>query len=248
VIRDRVCAAAAAYLAQHPSACPHDQETYRRYAVAAARAERLDEHDVRLRSADSVEFIPYRPEYRSYGDEACLDAVERHFVESSRLALRVMVAGTPADRRTALALATLTIALAAAEPDLATAARRARANCLTPPEEMRRVYLARREDLLRQTRELWEPQTRPRGVQAEWRRSIVALRDALEPLHAAGRCVPPDPGSPHAHLTGADRTVPLILLRCAHLLHNRMGVTGAAELLTAHLLAMALSDIAEQRS
>ncbi|TMR10375.1 hypothetical protein ETD86_39770 [Nonomuraea turkmeniaca] len=275
--RDLVRSAAARHFTRHPSTPPFGQDVYRRFAAVVAREERREHFDERLRPAGTVEFIAYRPEHAAYGDEACLAAVERHFTDSSTLALRVLAAGTPMDQRVAIGLAALTITLAVAEPDLAAAATRiaetappdttrlaasgsaasgsaasgshAAARPAAPPPVEPPPVEPRQGALLRQTTNLWS--STPAGVLGTWRESIQRLRDALDPLQAAGRCRPQDPGSPHAHLAmavpPARRTVPLILLRCAHLFHNRLGLGREAELRTSSLLASTLTDLAASR-
>ena len=180
-------------------------------------------------------------------------AVEEHFTDSSRLALEIVAAGASRDRRAATALATLTTAAAAGATDLADAASRytAAQSAAEPEDPLPRasdaLYEPHRDALLRQTQRLWGlgPE---RGAAGRWQRSILTLRDRLEQLESEGRCKPADPGSPHAHLAFAApprfRTVPLILLRCAHLLHNRLGVDRESELRVSALLARALIDLA----
>jgi hypothetical protein len=254
VVRDLIQARARRYFAANPSSAPISQHDYEAFAARAARGERRQDHDARLRAGDAAEFIVYRPEYSAFGDTECVAAVEEHFTESSRLALEIVTAGASRDRRAATALATLTTAAAAGATDLADAASRyATAHTAAGPEDplpraSDALYEPHRDALVRQTRRLWElgPQ---RGAAGEWQRSILSLRDRLEQLESQGRCKPADPGSPHAHLASTApprfRTVPLILLRCAHLLHNRLGVDRESELRVSALLARALIDLAD---
>ncbi|MDA0647617.1 lantibiotic dehydratase C-terminal domain-containing protein, partial [Nonomuraea ferruginea] len=159
-VHDLVRERAAAHFAAHPSP-PVDAAAYRAFAAAMAAGERRTSYDERLRPAGSVAFIGYRPEYEAYGDAACVAAAERHFAESSRLALDVLRAGTEMARRAAIGLAALTVAAAACEPDLpaaahrlATAARQARE---MGGESVGEEDWRRREGaLLAQTRRLWD--------------------------------------------------------------------------------------------
>ncbi|MFF0311161.1 lantibiotic dehydratase C-terminal domain-containing protein [Streptosporangium sp. NPDC004379] len=250
-VRGLVRERAAAHFAAHPSP-PVDPEAYRAFAAAVARGERRERYDDRLRPADSVEFIAYPPEHAAYGDAACVAAAERHFTVSSALALDVLAAGTPMERRAAIGLAALTIALAACEPDLPAAAHafaRAAREAGRRPEIPggQDDWLRRREALLAQTRRLWDlPE--PGGLLGTWTSSVRALREDLAALHAAGRCEPSDPGSPHAFLALAaqpgHRTVPLILMRCAHLFCNRLGLRAGTEHHVSFLLARVLTDLA----
>ncbi|MEV0828393.1 lantibiotic dehydratase C-terminal domain-containing protein [Nonomuraea rubra] len=103
--------------------------------------------------------------------------------------------------------------------------------------------------LLAQTRTLWDaPST---GLLAAWASSIRALRADLDALHAEGRCTPADSGSPHAFLALAappeHRTVSLIVMRCVHLFHNRLGLRAGAEQHTSFLAARAVAGLADPR-
>ncbi|WP_248963613.1 lantibiotic dehydratase C-terminal domain-containing protein [Sphaerisporangium perillae] len=250
--RDLVRERAAAHFAARPSP-PVDLEAYRAFAATVARGERRERYDERLHRTDSVEFIAYRPEHAAYGGAACVSAAERHFTVSSALALDVLRAGAGMERRAAIGLAALTIALAACEPDLPAATRRFAA---AAREAGRRPeipggeddWLRRRDALLAQTRGLWDLPESGGGLLGAWASSVRGLRDDLAALHAAGRCAPSDSGSPHAFLAMAvppeRRTVPLVLLRCAHLFHNRLGLRAGTEHHVSFLLARALADLA----
>ncbi|MFI6478529.1 lantibiotic dehydratase C-terminal domain-containing protein [Nonomuraea sp. NPDC050663] len=235
-IRGLIAGLAADHFARHPSTTAVDAGAYRAFAASAARGERRAVYDTRLREPDTVEFVAYRPEYDVYGDAACIAAVERHFTDASELALQVL--RIPMEQRAAVGLAVLTLTLAACEPDLDAAAARFAAGWRHPgPDGDHRA-------LLSQTRRLWDPAC---AAFSSWSTSVRQLRDSLEDLRAAGRCAPVDSGSPHAHLAmivpPARRTVPLILLRCAHLFHNRIGLRAGAELHLSLLAARALADL-----
>lgn len=234
--RDLVTELATGFFARHPSKAAADPDAYRAFAASAARGERRQVYDTRLRGADTVEFIAYTPEHDVYGDTACVAAVERHFTESSVLALEALRA--PMDRRAAVGLAVLTLTLAACEPDLTAAAGRFAAGWRHPGPD------GDHHALLSQTRRLWDPAC---GVLTAWSSSIRRLRDRLDGLRATGQCAPRDSGSPHAHLAmivpPERRTVPLILLRCAHLFHNRIGLRAGTELHLSLLAARALADL-----
>ncbi|MGW4638953.1 lantibiotic dehydratase C-terminal domain-containing protein [Sphaerisporangium sp. NPDC004334] len=251
-VRDLVRERATAYFAASPSP-PVDADAYRAFAATVARGERRERYDERLRRPDSVEFIAYRPEHDAYGDNACVAAAERHFAVSSALALHVLEAGAAMERRAAIGLAALTIVLAACEPDLpaaagrfAAAAEEANRRPRTPGGED--DWLRRGDAVLAQTRALWALPEPGEGLLGTWASSVRALRDDLGALRAAGRCAPADPGSPHAFLAMAvppeRRTVPLILLRCAHLFHNRLGLRAGTEHHVSFLAARALTALA----
>ncbi|MCO6006964.1 thiopeptide-type bacteriocin biosynthesis protein [Actinoallomurus purpureus] len=228
------------HLNAHPSSRTLTPAQYEAMGSQQARAERLPAHDGRLHPNDTVEFIAYRPEHHAFGNPACMAAVERHFTESSRLALDTLSGHPGPGRRAAIALAALTLTLAACQAD----PRRMR---LDPPPAIRDIYDARREDLRRQTRHLWT--AAPGGPLGTWSHSIHTLRRALTD---AG-CAPEDADSPLGFLAHAappeHRPVAEVLLRCTHLLNNRIGLTPTAEnrvgMLTAHILhdLSAIGDI-----
>ncbi|TDE24936.1 hypothetical protein E1295_45295 [Nonomuraea mesophila] len=259
VVRER----SAAHFAAHPSPSV-DPAAYRAFAAAVARGERRTDFDERLHPAGSVAFIDYRPEYDAYGDAACVAAVERHFAESSRLALEVLRAGTGMGTRAAIGLAALTIAAAVCEPDLPSAAHRLATVAHLPDDAPAREVpgagsVAGREEewrrrkgaLLAQTRSLWDTPESGTGLLAAWASSVRVLHEDLGALHAAGRCTPSDPGSPHAAFAQAApaerRTVALIVMRCVHLFHNRLGLDAGAEHHMSFLAGRAIAALADSR-
>jgi hypothetical protein len=137
-VRSTLIQCATRYLTDHPSppAPAHAAEAYQALAQRLAHAERMTDHDRALHPDDTVEFIPYQPEYAAYGQRPALTAVEAHFTESSTIALHLLTAGTSPARRHAAALAMLMLTLAVCEPDLARAASRLRsapAGRIQPP-------------------------------------------------------------------------------------------------------------------
>ncbi|TYB45936.1 hypothetical protein FXF51_59655 [Nonomuraea sp. PA05] len=249
-VREMISYRAAAHFTTHPS--PQvDPAAYRAFATAMARGERRTTYDEHLHPPGSVAFIGYRPEYDAYGDPACVAAAERHFALSSRLALDVLRAGTDLGRRTAIGLAALTIALAVCEPDLPAAARRLATATREASSELEADWRRREPALLAQTRTLWATPHHAGPLLSEWAASLRTLRADLDALHAAGRCAPLDSGSPHAVLAvaapQARRTVSLILMRCVHLFHNRLGLRAAAEQHTTFLAARAVAGLADPR-
>src|SRR5437868_5960661 len=229
---------ARAYLIARPSVRTMTEDEYRAMASRQAEGERLPGHDVRLYANDSVEFIPYQPEHHAYGDEACLSAVESHFTESSGVALDILGACPAQARRSAIALATLTLTMAAIQPDPAGLAR---VGAKTPPSVLE-THRERGHELLGQTRGLWAGGAN--GTLGDWSESIRRLRRNLTALG----CAPVDAGSPLGFLS---RTVPPerravaeVLLRCTHLLNNRLGLTLGVEFHLALLAARLLSDLA----
>ncbi|WP_442788775.1 lantibiotic dehydratase C-terminal domain-containing protein [Dactylosporangium sp. NBC_01737] len=205
---------------------------------------------------DSVRFVAYRPEHHAYGTGPALAAVERHVTELSAIALRVLRAGAAPHQRAAIALAATMTTRAVCEPDLEAAASRvAGALHRTPaggPLDADRsiveaAYARDRAALLRQARACWAGDVGPAGaVLDDWSRSVRSLHAVLTSLWAAADG-PSDPGSPMgplAAVTGADRrAVTLVLLRCAHLFNNRLGLGLDVETRLGLLVARTLADL-----
>ncbi|QQQ79270.1 lantibiotic biosynthesis protein [Saccharothrix sp. 6-C] len=250
-VRSAVARSCARHLADHPSP-PGGWSQGEYEAVARRRAE--DEHltgwDRRLREVDTVEFVAYEPDHRAYGDGRALRAVERHFTDSSRVAVHLLTA--PPDRRAGAALAMLTLALAVCEPDLDRAAARFAAVRTRLPSPSRPD---RRDDLREQTRRLWarasaDPVDLARAdVLATWWRSVRALHATLSGLRARGDFAPVHALSPFSGLARAlrpdDPVVAHVVLRCAHLLCNRLGLPAATEARLGALTARTLSELPE---
>ncbi|GAB3441999.1 hypothetical protein GCM10027570_08810 [Streptomonospora sediminis] len=238
-VRRLVADRAVGYLARNPSERTLTEPDYRHFAAAAARGERLAGHDHRLQPNDTVRFIGYRPEHRAFGDSACIRAAERHFTESSAVALELLARRPGPGQRSALGVAALTAALAVCEPDLARAARAAAALSapVSPPIE---AALRRdRAGLIAQTRACWAGPPRS-GPLAAWAASLTELRDRLTGLGAE----PADAVSPLSFL--AQGPVPATLLRCTHLLNNRLGIAITAETRLALLVARILTELHEE--
>jgi hypothetical protein len=78
------------YLRAHPSPARMSQQEYDLVAPELAAAEKMSGFTRRLYPCDSVVFVPYRREYDRYGHGASMAAAERHFTESSALALALL--------------------------------------------------------------------------------------------------------------------------------------------------------------
>ncbi|WP_440070017.1 lantibiotic dehydratase C-terminal domain-containing protein [Streptosporangium sp. OZ121] len=223
VPRDEISARAARWFADHPSPAV-DAPAYRRLAAVLAKGERRESYDPVLHPAGSVVFIPYEPEERVYGN---MPAVERHFGISSSLALDVLHGAPAMERRTAVGLAVLTLTMAACQPDLAEAARR------LPPHDPGDLPAA----LVTQTEHLWRLKDGP-GLLGTWAASINDLAASIPATTG-------DAGSAHAHLAviGDDAQRARVLLRCAHLFHNRIGLRPGPESHISTLAARALAAL-----
>ncbi|WP_309114233.1 lantibiotic dehydratase C-terminal domain-containing protein [Saccharothrix sp.] len=239
-VRTAVADTCARHLTDHPS--PPDTWTQERYQAIArhrAAAEPMTRWQRRLRPVDTVEFTAYRPEHRTYGTGIALRAVERHFTDSSRIAAALLT--TPRDRRAAVALAMLTLTTAVCEPDLARASARFTTTTQLP------------ERYRDQARLLWSHASRnpaPTDPLAVWLHSIRAVHTTLTALRETGGFAPDDVLSRFAGLARAlcpdDPLVPCVVLRCAHLLCNRLGLSAATEARLVDLTTASLSALHDE--
>lgn len=217
------------YLRTHPSPDRMRQDQYAALARTLARVEQRDAYAERLHPHNTVSFIPYRREHDRFGDGASIEAVERHFVESSRIALRVLTMGTSPDQRATVACAAILSTWLVWEPDprrLVESIGDAGWGKTGPVDLLgidggvdvasverqreRAVEIARRVSrLVAMAHDA--PDT---GTFIDWARSVTALRDSLARPAAAGASVPP--------------VLPTLDI-CAHLFCNRLGLPLDAE-------------------
>jgi thiopeptide-type bacteriocin biosynthesis protein len=227
-VRDRL----RGYLRTHRSPDRMRQHEYLQLAPMLAQRERMDRYATRMYRNNTVSFIPYRREHDRYGDGASVEAVERHFVESSRIALALLTAGTTVDQRATAACAVILLTWLAGEPDLARTAELiggpSPAATAAADQRARAVGIALRVSHLPAAA---AHVTRP-GTFVDWYRSATALRDTLAREAAAGSFVPPERGwkgygaaAPEHPGTGV---LPVLDI-CAHLFCNRLGLPLGAE-------------------
>ncbi|GAB1819012.1 lantibiotic dehydratase C-terminal domain-containing protein [Herbidospora sp. RD11066] len=195
------------HLAAHPTLTTWDREDYARLAREFARREGLTEYDERLRPDDHVEAIAYRSEHSA--------AVERHFTDSSRIALAILRGEPDHRRRLGHALTATMLTLMAWEPDpvrLAALLAANRDGWDPAPARARHaeIFEAQHEALAAQA----ERCRRIAASGGSWWRSISTLREQV-----------PDKG---------------VLDRCVHLFCNRLGLTIAEE---AHLRYLAAATL-----
>ncbi|MFQ6196960.1 lantibiotic dehydratase C-terminal domain-containing protein [Streptomyces sp. NPDC000405] len=223
-----------------------DARAYRELAGRLAAAEGLADYDRRLRLHPGVEHIPYRPEERAFGGREAVRAAERHFTVSSDIALGLLVRGAGQPRRAGFAFAALVLALAAWEPDPARVAGLISASSTAwgtaapmgrdpgTPADHPRQHAGLRAHVDR----YWRLGTgavpqQPDDAMTAWLRSIRRLRDELTDLQRRGRFAPQGAGSalvtPDAGATAAEYALLVTLLRCVHLLHNRLGLGPSRE-------------------
>jgi hypothetical protein len=109
-VRDRAVGWLRGYLRANPSADLINAVTYRSAAARYAAAEGVAAYLPKPMPNNSVHEIPYRPETDRYGEGQSLATVERHFVESSRIALGLVAAGLNPSQRYTAALSAVALA------------------------------------------------------------------------------------------------------------------------------------------
>jgi hypothetical protein len=225
-VRERVTARCGGYLAAHPSEHTLSQDEYAESAAKLARLEGADDHVAELGPPDGLTFPPYRRDLAGYDIGPASEQLERHFTESSRLAMGMLRSRPEPGLRDTTAFAQLLLAWFVAQPRLAALGPLV-AGDAAPPDP-------------------------PRGSPGLWRaavdRRFHAQRDRLAGIatrmHALATA-PPAPGGGHfpdwvaslerlAAAVGpagpAGSTGLFALLnRCAHLACNRLGVSLTEE-------------------
>jgi len=249
------------YLARHPSPDRLSQQEYARSARVLARRENVPSCAARPYPNNSVSFIAYRREHDRYGHGAAIQAVERHFAESSRIALRVVTMGASADQRAAAAVALILVTwfIGNSDPGRLMTWMADRDKDLPDPERAGHKplaacagrHLVHTIDLARRMRVLAAAVTGlpAEGTLVDWARSIGDLRAALAAQIAAGAFTAPsrsrgiEGGS--AVLDPDDGVLPVLDI-CAHLICNRLGVSPVTEAALRKLAAQSVAALASE--
>ena len=227
------------YLREQPSTQLMRQADYAQMAAVLAAREQMPTHAERLYPNNSVVFLPYQREHHRYGDGASVQAVERHFVESSRLAARLLAGNWPGQRDTvAFCLILLTwlvghpdpVRLASSSHGLYQWWARVADGAGVDGADFAERYRHQRDQLVglgRAVRGIAArlPKDVDSGVLAVWGLSILRLRDALAHQVAIGQFKPPGPGGGSAEVATEDSPTGVlsVLDICAHLMCNRLG-------------------------
>lgn len=240
----RVAERLGAHLRAHPSARAMDPDGYARIAAEFAALEGRPGYERRLYPPDTVHLIPYQPEHASFGHGPSLDAVERHFCESTAVALDVLRTDPPRRVSAAMAmtLATLLSFPPAAEHpghDPTAALMREPWSRASAAGEAEAAWLRSRDELAAMAGRLRaaDPYAAPGGPVHAWLRSVRALRDRLIALRLEG-----------AFSSGFPRPVTYALNRCLHLHLNRLGVSLAQEARLRHLAVLTIRDTDRTRT
>ncbi|MFI9724447.1 thiopeptide-type bacteriocin biosynthesis protein [Streptomyces sp. NPDC052396] len=243
------------YLARTPSADVVDRTRFAEVARDLAGLEGRSGHDQSVRPNNSVELLPYEREHDDYGHGPAIAAVERHFHESSELALSMVAAGTTVDQRALLAFDLVVGVFALCDEVREQWARHGGpplpfgSGPEAPGVEER--YHLQGPQLRQRALRAWHEARigEGSGQRAYWAASVRQLREELHTLEDGGGFASQWADSPLAgplNLTGtAHPATSLVLLRCAHLVNNRLGLTLWQENQLRFLVGRVLSDLPE---
>jgi len=244
-----------AFLALNPAPDVVDRSGFARVAAGLAGLEGRSGHDQEVRPNNTVEFLPYQREHQDYGYSTAIAAVEQHFFESSELALSVVAAGTTVEQRALLAFDLVVGVFALCDEVRGQWARNG-----GPPlpfgsgpeaADVEPRYLAQREKLQERALRTWRLAALPDGTdqRSYWLRSVRRLRAGLHALEESGEFVSEWAASPLADPLGLGVTThpatSLVLLRCAHLVNNRLGLTLWQENQLRFLVGRVLAELPE---
>lgn len=244
-----------AFLALSPAPDVVDRSHFAQVARGLAGLEGRAGHDAVVRANNTAEFSPYAREHADYGDGAAIAAVERHFCESSRLALSVITAGTTVEQRALLAFDLVVGVFALCDEIRERWARHG-----GPPlpfgsgpeaADVEPRYRLQREQLHARARRTWEMAAEPAatGQRGYWLASVRRLRDALHRMEESGEFAADWAASPLAEPLDLPATAhpatSLVLLRCAHLVNNRLGLTLWQENQLRFLVGRVLAELPE---
>lgn len=257
IVRERAVRALRAFVAANPVPDLVDRTKFAENATGLAALEGRDGHDMVLRPNNTVELFDYRRETEDYGRDAAITAVERHFHESSVLALRVIAAGATQGQRANVAF-DLVVGTFAMCDDLrdrwpAIAAMPTPFGTGEESPGVREQYERQRDALRDRLLATWRladrvelGETVAGGHVEYWLKSLHALRERLASLEDAGTFVSAWRDSPLAGPLGLDSArhpgTTLVLLRCAHLVVNRMGLSLWEEAQVRYLVGYVLKD------
>jgi thiopeptide-type bacteriocin biosynthesis protein len=203
------------HLARNPSADGGRADEYPRIARALAEMERVTSYAEVLSPNNSIAFAPYRREHGRYGYGGAIQAVERHFAESSRISLRVLTMGATPDQRANACAALIMLTWFIADPDLEPGLGRPASPVLDEVQRSQVLRIARQMRMLAAT--FGELSTT--GTLVDWARSIASLKATLTDRFALHADAPGEP----------DIAVTTVLDQCAHLICNRLGLSPVAE-------------------
>jgi hypothetical protein len=211
-----VCGRFEEYLSRAPSEDRLSATDYARAAEALAHREGLASYMERPYPNNTALLVPYRREHDRYGHGAAMDAVERHFVESSRIALRAVRLRPSTGQRLAVAYAVLLLSRFVGGGSLG-----------TPPAggDSRTAAVFGLAGRMRALAAGAATSTRT-GTLIDWARSLITLSQ----------------GRTAAAADGPTADIRAVLDLCAHLICNRLGLYIDTESAIRAVLADALDS------
>ncbi|MET8627120.1 thiopeptide-type bacteriocin biosynthesis protein [Kitasatospora sp. NPDC004669] len=256
-VRSVIEEAAAEFYRTSPSQFPISAQDYADSAPGLAALERMADYDTVLHPDNSVAFVDYVPETEVFGTGRSLEAVERHLMAASALAVELIARGRKPGQRAMDAFAMLAAnrtLFTGILPELAYQARfmvesGGQAAQLIGTPEFERYFEANKAQLRSTLEAVWAA---TRGVAlpeasvvSNWLSTVRELNDTLVELELLGRLdAYPSFEAPADVLDHINHLVPqLIVERCAHLMCNRLGISLAQESHLRLLLTRAAFDL-----
>lgn len=241
------------FFALHPS---RDQLTSDLYAerVQGLLSIEPDAERSSLQPNNTVQFTSYRPEHHKYGSGPALEAVERHFEESSELVLGLICREFPHKQRRVLAFALLAAAAACGAPDLARFAERLErvqkgwsaivGQSAAESARLSRTYDKQGEQLRVVVSGMWRRPWSATGdaVLDAWRGAVDWLWSTLTDLEHRGEFI-----TAGIHSGWGASSEPMAtayaVANCAHMICNRLGISLQEESFLRGLAVCAALDL-----
>ncbi|HEU5227272.1 MAG TPA: thiopeptide-type bacteriocin biosynthesis protein [Ktedonobacteraceae bacterium] len=247
------------FLTAYPAMQQMQEEEYRQAAVHFSRFEYGQPDDTPLYPNNSLQYIPYVPEYHRYGGRAAMPIVERHFMESSEVVLDLLGQTMTHNQRTGLALSMMLSGLSqyTDEPNELAKLFESYFRWSRPvfgdrqaayTEQFGMQYQKQDQRLQKLVVQVLSPQGNDRNQEnsllSAWARSLSTLKQALC-QQALQTDAPHRRLKEHAPLFSEThpQSLPGILLSCLHMHNNRLGISLFDEAYLAFLLYKSLSAL-----
>lgn len=251
-----------AFFTSQPSKTFIRQEDYSSQRAARSKIEFAQEDQTPLYPNNSLQYIPYAPEYERYGGVEAMPLIEHYFMESSEIVLELLQAKLSHNRLTSKALIMMFLGLWLWENEL---------TCLSEiferyyrgwissfstdrshnPKQFEKQYNRQRQKLQELVKMLLPLKQQQHYVPddpliARWISIIHTLKEQLYQLEAGDNLYPnrsTDPmGYPERH------PLQSIILSCLHMHNNRLGISTLEEAYISFLLWQILTEMVADRS
>lgn len=236
-----------------PSTIAIDTQIYDTLTEHLSQLEYGEDLRVPLQAANSLQYIPYQPEYEHYGGPIAMPYIETFFMHSSDVALDLLATGLNKKQRTGQAVSMLLLAMAQFARsldelvDLCNDHLRTWHTLPTPMREQLdtrfgRRYQAQRSQLQQLVTGLLEIAWGKSYEQlpAPLTRWLSASRDLSRTLQQLANSGELQTNAPSGQLEPCIS----ILFRCLHMHNNRLGILMLEEFYILFLLRQALYDFA----